>query len=128
MALIVYAFGYRRIIPVAVLFGMLPISEIAFVVIRSGVADGVLSPAVYSIILNTVIVSMLIGPLAAKLAKPFYSELRQIWPENTVSTINLPDNPMKEHAIIAGGGKFARYVALALRESGTPFILSSAAF
>ncbi|MFZ2956125.1 MAG: cation:proton antiporter [Candidatus Ozemobacteraceae bacterium] len=123
LAVIAHIFGYRRIIPVAIFFGMLPISEIAFVVIRTGAADGILSPGVYSIILNTVIVSMLIGPLAASMATPFYAGLRKIWPETIVSMINLPECPMNQHAIIAGGGKFARYVALALRGNGTPFVI-----
>ncbi len=120
---VTYAFGYRRIIPVAVFFGMLPISEIAFVVIRTGAAEGALAPDVYSIVLNTVIVSMLIGPVAARLVAPFYRGLRRLWPEDGVVAINLPREPMQDHVIVAGGGKFARYVALALRANKTPFVV-----
>ncbi|NLI76818.1 MAG: portal protein [Candidatus Riflebacteria bacterium] len=123
LAAVTHAFGYRRIIPVAVFFGMLPISEIAFVVIRTGAADGILSADIYSVVLNAVIVSMLVGPLAASLATPFYAGLRRIWPETRVATVNLPEAPLRQHAVIAGGGRFARHVALALREAGLPFVI-----
>lgn len=116
-------FGYRRIIPIAVFFGMLPISEIAFVVIRTGLADGAITQEIYSIILNTVILSMLFGPFAASLAAPFYGQLRKLLPEHGVTTINLPEEPLQDHAIIAGGGMLARYVAAVMVESKTPFVI-----
>ncbi|HOY68472.1 MAG TPA: cation:proton antiporter [Candidatus Ozemobacteraceae bacterium] len=123
LAAITALFGYRRIIPVAAFFGMLPISEIAFVVIRTGLAAGAMTADIYSIILNTVILSMLFGPFAAGLASPFYARLRKLWPDKGVTTVNLPEEPLRDHAIIAGGGKLARYVAATLKESGTPFVI-----
>ncbi|HNV72968.1 MAG TPA: cation:proton antiporter, partial [Candidatus Ozemobacteraceae bacterium] len=123
LAVTAYGFGYRRIIPVAVFFGMLPISEIAFIVIRVGGSAGTLSADIYALILNAVVISMLAGPLAAGLVTPFYAGLRRLWPEETINAVNLPAAPLGNHAIIAGGGKLARYVASALRESGIPYVI-----
>lgn len=123
LSLIAYLFGYRRIIPAALFFGMLPISEIAFVVIRSGLATGALTHDIYSLILNTVIVSMLLGPFAAGLASPFYRRFRRQLPDGDITAINLPEDPLQDHVIIAGGGRLGRHAASVMIESKTPFVI-----
>lgn len=123
LSVISYSFGYRRIIPAALFFGMLPISEIAFVVIRSGLAAGALTHDIYSLILNTVIVSMLLGPFAAGLASPLYRRLQSKWPDGTITSINLPEDPLRDHVIIAGGGRLGRHAASVMTESKTPFVI-----
>lgn len=123
LACVAWIFGYRRIVPLALFLGMLPISEIAFVLIRTGLELKALSPQAYSIILNGVILSMLVGPLATGLAAPIYRMLRRVLPEPEFDQ-NLPEEiTLANHVVIAGGDGYAGLIAEAIQKTGLPCLL-----
>ncbi len=78
--IVTYVFGYRNVVPFAVLFGMLPVSEITFVLIRQGADTGAVDSYLYGLLLNVTVLSMLIGPPMAKLTAPCYRLFRKFHP------------------------------------------------
>ncbi|NLF97446.1 MAG: portal protein [Candidatus Riflebacteria bacterium] len=116
LALVAHGFGYRRIVPLALMLGMVPISEIAFVLARNALALSAISDYEYQVMLNVVIVSMLIGPLMAAFASPIYSWLRRYFPEAEVEALNLPDTDPENHVVISGGGSIGVYLAQELKQ------------
>lgn len=106
LAGISYIFGYRRVIPVAVLFGMLPVSEIAFVLIQQGMSIGAISERLYNLILNVTVLSMLAGPLFAGATAPVYRWFRRLFPEKQGEQLpwerSLPATELSDHLILTG--------------------------
>ena len=99
-----YLFGYRRIIPLAVFFGMLPISEISFVLIQQGKKIGAIDYQLYNIILSSTIISMIIGPLFSGLTAPiynFFNKFKRRESQNIIA-VNLPADELQNHVVIAG--------------------------
>ena len=109
---VAYLFGYRRVVPFAVLFGMLPISEMSFVLIQQGRSLEAISNDTYSLILNVTILSMLLGPLGAALTQPVYRWFRKLVPER-VQPLREVDwsEPEPNEVLIAGGGRFSAELA-----------------
>ena len=96
----------------AVLFGMLPISEMSFVLIQQGRSLEAISNDTYSLILNVTILSMLLGPLGAALTQPVYRWFRKLVPER-VQPLREVDwsEPEPNEVLIAGGGRFSAELA-----------------
>ncbi|MFP4482485.1 MAG: cation:proton antiporter [Thermovirgaceae bacterium] len=117
------SFGYRNIIPLAMLFGMIPISEISFIVLQQGLDMGAIDHTFYSLSLNVVIISMLLGPLATGLTGPAYALLKRFSRPREIRTVNIPATGLANHIIIAGGGTYGRCIAFALRSLGHPYII-----
>ncbi|MEG1979560.1 MAG: cation:proton antiporter [Victivallaceae bacterium] len=99
-----YLFGYRRIIPLAVFFGMLPISEISFVLIQQGKNIGAIDYQLYNIILSATIISMIIGPFFSSFTAPVYNffvKFKRMESQNIIA-VNLPADELQNHVVIAG--------------------------
>lgn len=122
LAAISWLMGYRRVIPMALFFGMLPISEMAFVLIRTGMDAGAMTQDLYSLTLNTVILSMVLGPMLSGLTAPVYSRMKERFPGKKVKAVNLPQS-LSDHRIVAGGGPLTPYVADLLRESNHQYVI-----
>ena len=112
LAAVTWIFKYRNVIPVAMLFGMFPTSEIAFVVIGTGFQDGFITSELYSLILCVVVCSMIAGPVINNLTAPVYSLLRRtVWRNLQSSGIMLPQPDLDGHMALIGGGRVARVIA-----------------
>jgi CPA2 family monovalent cation:H+ antiporter-2 len=116
-------FGFRNVIPAAVFFGMIPISEIAFILLQAGLDSGAVPWDVYSFALNTVILSMLLGPPATALTAPVYALLKRRRKEDAVQTVNISPDGLSGHVIVAGGGIFARHIGLVLHSMRLPYVV-----
>ncbi len=116
-------FGFRNVIPAAVFFGMIPISEIAFILLQAGLDSGAVPWDVYSFALNTVILSMLLGPPATALTAPVYALLKRRRKEDAVQTVNISPGRLSGHVIVAGGGIFARHIGLVLHSMRLPYVI-----
>ncbi len=117
------AFGYRNIIPLAMFFGMIPISEISFIVLQQGLDMGSIGHTLYSLALNVVILSMLLGPLMTGFTGPVHGFLKRFFKPDEIRTVNLPETGLSDHVIIAGGGAYGRCVAFALKSLGHSHII-----
>ena len=112
LAAVTWIFKYRNVIPVAMLFGMFPTSEIAFVVIGTGFQGGFITSELYSLILSVVVCSMIAGPIINNLTTPVYSLLRRtVWKDVRRSDIVLPQPDLDGHMILVGGGRISRVIA-----------------
>jgi len=126
LAIISRLMGYRNVIPLAMLLGMLPASEIAFVVIMLGLSAGVIDQNTYSLILSIVILSMIVGPIMSGLTDPVYSLLKRYRRKNVFETINLPTEGLYHHIVITGGSLAAEHIARLLQKLELPYILIEA--
>jgi monovalent cation:H+ antiporter-2, CPA2 family len=64
-AVVVYAFGYRRIVPLAVGLTLFQVGEFAFVLARVGLADGAITKDLYALVLNTAVATMALTPIVS---------------------------------------------------------------
>lgn len=123
LAAVTRIFGYGRVIPLAVFFGMIPVSEIAFIVLQEALDSGAVGREMYALTLNTVIVSMILGPLISGLTAPIYSFTLKLGKPSAVRSVNLPEAGLKDHVVLAGGGTFARRMAEILTGLGIAHVI-----
>lgn len=116
-------FGYRNIVPLAVGLGLFQIGEFAFVLAREGLASKAITQDMYSLLLAMSVLSMVLTPLAAAVTAPLYQVRKRFFRHEPVQTENLPAAGLKEHVVIAGGGRVGQHVAQVLTQIGIPFVL-----
>ena len=116
-------FGYRNVIPLAMFFGMIPISEIAFIVLQHGLDSGAMDQSRYTLALSAVVLSMLLGPLATALTAPVYRLIKSFSKPAAVRTVNIPRTGLHDHVVIAGGGSFGRLLAFVFRSLDVPYLI-----
>lgn len=125
LSLLTWFFGYRNVIPYAALLGMIPISEIGFIVISSSLSEKIITDFQYSAILNMIVVSMLIGPPISLLTAPLY-KASQKWfkkPTGQMTAAKFSEEKLSDHVILAGGRYLARYIARALQLLNIPYVI-----
>jgi CPA2 family monovalent cation:H+ antiporter-2 len=123
LALIVRAFGYWNIVPIAVGLTLFQVGEFAFVLGRVGRASGAISVDVYTLTTNAAIVTMALTPLLSGLAPALYE---RFWPRRSRETLeaaNIPAGGLTAHIVIAGAGRVGRGIADALAHLELPFVL-----
>jgi CPA2 family monovalent cation:H+ antiporter-2 len=123
LAIIVRAFGYWNVVPLAVGLTLFQVGEFAFVLARVGQASGALTPEVYGMAMNAAIVTMTLTPVVSGLVPAVYARL---WPKvsrEAHEASNIPTSGLREHVVIAGAGRVGRSVADALAQLHLPFVL-----
>jgi CPA2 family monovalent cation:H+ antiporter-2 len=116
-------FGYGNIVPLAVGLGLFQVGEFAFVLARVGLRTGAISADLYAYVLSTAVVTMVLTPVAARLTGPLYV-LRTRWGTRPpVQTISLPSEGLREHVVIAGGGRVGQYIAHVLQRMELPYVV-----
>lgn len=117
------SFGYGRIIPWAVGFGLFQVGEFAFVLARVGISSQSISNDLYSLVLTVAVVTMLLTPIISRLAEPVYVWRKRYLPEEALRTINIPSEGLHDHIVIAGGGRVGSHVATVLQQMKLPFVM-----
>jgi monovalent cation:H+ antiporter-2, CPA2 family len=123
LAGVVRAFGYWNIVPLAVGLTLFQVGEFAFVLARVGQVSGAISTNVYTLTLNTAIVTIALTPAVSGLIPIAY---RRLWPRRAHEAheaANLPDEGLSDHVVIAGAGRVGRTIADALSRLTLPFVL-----
>jgi monovalent cation:H+ antiporter-2, CPA2 family len=120
---IVRAFGYGNIVPFAVGLGLFQLGEFSFVVARVGLDAEAISQRSYSVMLTTAVVTMALTPFTIRLAPALYDRWRERFPQETMSTFNLPDSGLQDHVVIAGHGRVGAFVARLLGRLEQPFVV-----
>jgi CPA2 family monovalent cation:H+ antiporter-2 len=121
--LITRLFKYINIIPLAVGFGLFQIGEFSFVLARRGLEIGAIDHYFYSLILATSIFSMMITPVVSSFAPFLYNMKKKFTSREPVQTENLPSRYLKDHVILAGGGRVGQYIAKALTQLHISFVI-----
>jgi len=116
-------FGYRNIIPFAVALGLFQIGEFSFVLARVGITTDSISQELYSMIISAAVVTMFLTPFMTRLSDPIYQYVRKRKKLDIVQTINLPEEGLKDHIIIAGGGKVGFNLAKTLQKLNLKFVI-----
>lgn len=116
-------FGYRNIVPLAVGLGLFQIGEFSFVLARMGLSTHSISNMVYSLVLSTAVISMVMTPFVSGLAAPLYSWRKRRFRHEPVQTLNLPPSGLHDHIIIAGGGRVGQHIAQVLHHFSQQFVL-----
>ena len=116
-------FGYRNVIPLALGLGLFQVGEFSFVIARVGLGTSSISADLYNLVLNTVIVTMILTPLLSSLTTPIYAIKKRWYRHEPVQTINLPAVGLKNHVIIAGGGRVGLFVAGIMHQLNLKFVV-----
>lgn len=116
-------FGYGNIVPFAVGLGLFQVGEFSFVLARVGLSTNSISNDLYSLVLNTTIITMILTPFVSGLTSPIY-KLREKWYKiEPLQTINLPKSGLHDHIVIAGGGDTGFYIAKVLQKLNLNFVI-----
>jgi CPA2 family monovalent cation:H+ antiporter-2 len=116
-------FGYINVVPLAVGFGLSQIGEFSFVLAKLGLEEKLFDAKIFSIILSTSVLTLLISPFLLLLTSPIYSTFRRIFPLKITSITKQVNEETQNEIIIAGGGRVANSIAQVLHELGFKFIL-----
>lgn len=116
-------FRYGNIVPLRVGLGLFQVGEFSFVLARVGLRSESISQDLYSLILSTAVITMVLTPLACSLASPIYAMRERWFKAEPVETTNIPRSGLRNHVVIAGGGRVGQYVAQVLKRSKLDFVL-----
>mgnify|MGYP000853349358 CR=1 FL=1 len=117
------AFGYRNVVPLASALAMFQVGEFSFVLARTGLSSGAITPDLYTLVLNTAVITMVLTPLLSGLTSPIYAAMGRRRGAEPVQTMNVRDTALADHVIVAGAGRVGMRIAGVLRQMGLPFVL-----
>lgn len=118
MAVITRAFGYRRIIPLAVGLSMPQVGEFAFVLARVGRESGSLTEDVYFIVISVAVVTMALTPFSSQPAYRLYSWWQGQSEQPVPQSEECPKATGKP--VLIGYGAQGRFIGGLLAEIGHP--------
>ncbi len=116
------AFGYHNVVPLAMGLTMFQAGEFAFVIGRVGVATENIGPELYSLIMAVTLVTMFLTPFVSAATAPLYGLIKRHRRDEPVLTINIDQDELHDHVVIAGAGYMGRTVAGVLQRLGLPFV------
>lgn len=120
---LVRLFGYRNVIPLAVGLGLFQIGEFAFVLAGTGLATKSISSGLYSLMLTTAVITMILTPFLSLMTSPLYSMRKKRFKSEPIQTMNIPKTGLHKHVVIAGVGRIGSYVAHVFRKLKIDFVL-----
>jgi CPA2 family monovalent cation:H+ antiporter-2 len=116
-------FGYRNVVPLAVGLGLFQVGEFSFVLARVGLDSQAISPEVSALILTTAIVTIVLTPFVSGFTAPIYALRRRWFKHEPLHTLNIPHTGLRDHVVIAGGGRVGQCVAQVLQRLGLSFVI-----
>lgn len=117
------SFGYRNVIPLAMGLGLSQVGEFSFILGRVGVSTKSISAEFYTLVLTMTIMTMLLTPFISGLTMPLYAFARRWIKPLKLAPIHFPKSGLKDHIVIAGGGRVGMYVADVLHHMSIPFVI-----
>jgi CPA2 family monovalent cation:H+ antiporter-2 len=116
-------FKYGNVIPLAVGLGLFQIGEFSFVLARVGVSTGSIGHDLYSLVLTAAILTMAVTPLISGQTARLYSLKKRLFRHEALETLNIPDEGLQDHVVIAGGGRVGFQLARVLQRLGMPMVV-----
>jgi CPA2 family monovalent cation:H+ antiporter-2 len=116
-------FRYGNVIPLAVGLGLFQIGEFAFVLARVGVSTGSIDNDLYSLVLTSAIITMILTPLISGQTARLYSLRKRLFKHEPLETLNIPDSGLKDHVVVAGGGRVGAQIAGVLVQAGLTVVV-----
>jgi CPA2 family monovalent cation:H+ antiporter-2 len=99
------------------------VGEFAFVLARVGVAAGALKEDLYALVLNTTVATMALTPVISNSTPWIYERIRRRQAEDRLEVMNVSENGLRNHVVIAGGGRVGRSIADALTGLRLPCVV-----
>ncbi len=124
---IVRIFGYSGGVALLVGAGLFQIGEFSFILAQGGVNTGIITAQIYSLIIASAIVTMLLTPLSMSLMSRLYSKLALVPKGKQLGTKFAPPVPEIEQTqevqpvVLAGYGRVGQNIAGGLRDAGIPY-------
>lgn len=118
-----WIFRYRNVIPLAVALGLFQIGEFSFVLARVGVSTGSIDHELFNLLLTVAVVTMVMTPLLSGQTARVYAWKKKWFRGETLELINFPDEGLRDHVVIVGGGRVGMQVASVLARLSTSFVL-----
>jgi CPA2 family monovalent cation:H+ antiporter-2 len=117
------AFGYINIIPIAVSLSLFQVGEFSFVIARLAITSQAIDQKMYSLILAVSVMSMVFTPFVSALATPVYKLKKRFFKFEALQTENIPHSGLKDHIVIAGGGRVGQHIAAVLTKLDISFVI-----
>jgi len=119
-------FGYSWGISLLVGAGLFQIGEFSFILAQAGINTGIISGQIYSLILASAIITMILTPLSMSLASWLYPKLARVPSRELLaevpSTLPVSDSPAGVNpVVIAGYGRVGQNIAQGLQDAGVPY-------
>lgn len=122
MAVITRAFGYRRIIPLAVGLSMPQVGEFSFVLARVGRESGGLQENVYYIVISVAVLTMALTPFSSAPVNRLYNWWLKSQPAEPTEQEELPK--AEGRVVLIGYRRHGELVGGVLKEAGyTPLVI-----
>ena len=122
-ALISWIFRYGNVIPLAVGLGLFQIGEFSFVLAQIGLSTDSISSDLYSLILTTAVVTMILTPIVSAQTARLYRLKKKWFQKEPLESLNFPDQGFNHHVVIAGGGRVGTQIATTLHRLTIPFVV-----
>lgn len=116
-------FGYGNIVPLAVGLGLFQVGEFSFVLARVGLETQAIDQNLYAMVLAVSVLSMVATPLASALTAPLHAFKKRFSRPEPLQTENLSMHELKDHVVIAGGGRVGQHIARILTEISVSCVL-----
>jgi CPA2 family monovalent cation:H+ antiporter-2 len=117
------AFGYSGPTALAIGLGLFQIGEFAFVLARVGLAQGIITPDHFALILATAVSTMVLTPFATRLVDPLSAWLARRSHAAVRESFHLPEAGLRDHIVIVGYGQVGRYSADVLQRLSLPCVV-----
>jgi len=122
-AALVRLFGYGNVIPFAVGLGLFQIGEFSFVIARVGLDTKSITSEMFSLILSATVISMIVTPFISGFTEPLYRLRKRLFRSEPHQSVNLPESGLRDHVVIAGGGRVGQHVAQVLKNLGVAMVI-----
>ena len=122
-AVLAKVFRYGNVIPLAVGLGLFQVGEFSFVLATVGVSTNSIGHDLYSLILTTAILTMILTPLVSSQTARLYSLKKRFFRHEPLETLNIPETGLRQHAVIVGGGRVGSRIADVLKSFGLPLVV-----
>ncbi|MFN8568686.1 MAG: cation:proton antiporter [Kouleothrix sp.] len=117
------AFGYSGPTALAIGLGLFQIGASAFVLARVGLAQGIITPDHFALILATAVSTMVLTPFATRLVDPLSAWLARRSHAAVRESFHLPEAGLRDHIVIVGYGQVGRYSADVLQRLSLPCVV-----
>jgi monovalent cation:H+ antiporter-2, CPA2 family len=116
-------FKYRNVVPLALGLGLFQIGEFSFVLAGTGLSTHSIDRELYSLILSAALVTMVLTPLVSGQTGRLYALKKRLFKHEPLESMNLPDTGLRNHVVIAGGGRVGLQIAEVLKQLRLQFVV-----
>ncbi|MBM9603326.1 cation:proton antiporter domain-containing protein [Desulfopila inferna] len=118
-----WIFGYRNVIPLAVGLGLFQVGEFSFVLARIGISTDSISSDFYNMFLTTAVMTMVLTPFISAQTSRLYGLKKKLFRHEPLESMNLPEDELRNHIVIAGYGSIGSQISKVLRRLALPFVV-----